>query len=350
MAGRISLAVMAEVSHEESKTKRDRIRIAHDRISGNGGFKGRAPWGLVTSGPKYAKDLVPTDLAREVVPAAYRMCADGASMSQIAVYLEAETGRKWWEKTVAGMIRNPAYRGSYCDETGREVYRLPESSRLVDAALWKRANASLDVRPKRGQWNPEGRAMLASVAHCLTCGSPMYRIICGSGNQARVAYYRCAGRGPQRKGCGNMVRCDVLDGIVSARMSGDKRDIMRDVLVPGHDHSAEIEEIRFEIRQLALRDLSDDEMDAELARLRAERDRLAALPAVADEWTQEPTGETYAGKWERLTGAGRGNWLRESGIRIWARRDDDAEDGVAMLWSYRATDQEDPHLGLAQMA
>lgn len=79
----------------------------------------------------------------------------------------------------------------------------------------------------------------------------MYRLKPGTRN--KFAYYRCYGRGTQRKGCGNVIPVPTLDGLVGLcmRAHGKNLEIKDLVLVPGDDHAAELEEIRFEIRSLA---------------------------------------------------------------------------------------------------
>jgi hypothetical protein len=131
-------------------------------------------------------------------------------------------------------------------------------------------------------------------------------------------YYRCYGKGSQRRSCGNMVRLVTLDKLVDALMKAHGRDLMiKDLFIePGTDHAAELEEIRFEIKSLANQDLTDDEYDQRLRELRAERDRLASLPVVPDRLVERETGETYADKWRRLKPPERGAWLRERGLKV----------------------------------
>jgi hypothetical protein len=47
----------------------------------------------------------------------------------------------------------------------------------------------------------------------------MYRIKAGEGEAARH-YYRCTGRGAQRRGCGNMIPLAAVDRAVLATTSG----------------------------------------------------------------------------------------------------------------------------------
>ena len=85
--------------------------------------------------------------------------------------------------------------------------------------------------------------------------------------------------------------------------------------IPGHDYSAELEDVRLAIRDLADRDLTDEEFDAELAELRAERKRLSVLPSVPDTVVTEPSGETYWQLWDALEDAQRGPSLKAHGFR-----------------------------------
>ena len=109
-----------------------------------------------------------------------------------------------------------------------------------------------------------------------------------------------------------MIPVDAADELMNTVMSGIGRPEVNVTLIPGHDHAAELEDIKLEMRELVLRDLPDVEMDAELARLRAERDRLLAQPSVPDRWERRPTGRTYGQVWQALDLAGRRAWLRDT--------------------------------------
>jgi hypothetical protein len=67
-------------------------------------------------------------------------------------------------------------------------------------------------------------------------------------------------------------------------------------------------------------ELSDDELDQRVKELRAERDRLQALPVVPDRVEMVETSETYAQVWKKLSPPERGPWLRERGYRVLAAR------------------------------
>jgi hypothetical protein len=107
----------------------------------------------------------------------------------------------------------------------------------------------------------------------------MYRIKAWSGY-----FYRCAGHYPERKGCGNMVPLAITDAAVTALLSMAHEPWTELRPVPGENHDVEIADIKLAMRDLGAQDLPDNEYDAELRRLRAERDRLAALPNIPDQW------------------------------------------------------------------
>jgi hypothetical protein len=256
----------------------------------------------------------------------YERCIDGQSLAKIGAWLEQETGLQWWPRRVSGTLRNPVYRGVQEDDQGRPIHRCEA---LVDAATWRRANEALGSHGKRGPENKLDPALLSGV---LLCGnpdchdapdSPMYRHRSSKRNLNRE-YYRCTGKGSQRKGCGNMIRLTTLDGLVGLLMRSHGKDleVMDWIVELGTDHAAELEEIRFEIRSLASQDLTDEEYDTRLKELRAERDRIAVLPCTPDRLVEQPTGETYRDKWMTLDARERGAWLRQRGIKVQARKDD----------------------------
>jgi DNA invertase Pin-like site-specific DNA recombinase len=317
----LMLAMAAKRDEMESKRKTERTLMVQSRIRTAGSFVGKQPFGYKAEGEKYNKKLVPTEAGRRLIPEMYQRIIDGQSLSKVGAWLEEQTGVGWWPRRVAATIRNPVYRGVQEDDEGRPIHRCEA---LVDAATWRRADEALRSHPKAGPRNAENRALLAEVLFCGRCAengvdSPMYRHRSSARNRSRE-WYRCYGRGTQRKGCGNMIQLSILDAIVSQMMR--RNDLPRKELrtIPGTDHAAEIEENRFAIREVMLSDLPDDEIDAKVKELRAERDRLKALPVVPDRMDYVETGETWGQTWKRLSPAERGPWLRERGYKILATR------------------------------
>jgi hypothetical protein len=248
----------------------------------------------------------------------------GDSLNTIARRLNAlgvrpTSGQQWWARSLGVMIRNPTYMGWRADGDGRYVHKCEA---LVDAATFRLAGEALDSRPKRGPQVTGNRAMLASALYCPDCenSSPMYRIRVGAQSN-RASYYRCSGRGAQRKGCGNMIRMDVADAAVN-QITADTLDqpVMITSLERGHNYEPELAEVSYKIRQLALQDLPDDEFDSRLTTLRAVRDELAARPVVPDKVIRTSAGYTYAELWASVPVCDRGPWLASHGFRITASR------------------------------
>jgi len=118
-----------------------------------------------------------------------------------------------------------------------------------------------------------------------------------------------------------MVRMEVADAAVNQIMATTFRvPVKRLILIKGLDHQDELEEISHRIRELDP-DVMSDEQYAELVWLRAERDRLKALPAESDRWDEQLTGELYSDIYQALPVSGRGAWLTSHGFLIHAKKE-----------------------------
>ncbi len=304
---------MSKQARKEWEEIRERSMRAQAELRDRGKLVGRTPFGHAVAGTKYDKLLVPTEQGRRLVPEVFKRCIDGDSLGDIARWLEAGTGRSWWPRTIGTMIRNPVYIGHRADASGKTIHRCEP---LVDAATFARAGKALDSRPKRGHVDPANRAMLSGVLDCPSCAdSPMYRLNTG--------YYRCTGRGADRRGCGNMARTGAVDAAVGRIIAADFGiPVMAHVIIPGNEAqtAARLAEIQFEIRQLAAADLDDQEYDRRLAGLRAERDRVKAAEVVPDRVELTDTGERYSELWARTPVPERGPWLARHGFRAYASK------------------------------
>jgi DNA invertase Pin-like site-specific DNA recombinase len=207
-------------NYDKSKHIAEQVQLAYDQIRANGGTVSRAPWGYITEGPKLNRRLVPTDTCRTYVPLIFQRCIDGDSCRTIARWLDAEhvpttTGKLWHEGSVRDLIRNGTYAGRRMRRAAKgdksrtriTFQDCPEAA-VIDMDTWQRANDALKTRDKRGPDSPRtdtAKPLLAKL-RCLRCGSPMYRHQnWHSGNPSGRYTYRCFGKAPQRKGCGNLV-------------------------------------------------------------------------------------------------------------------------------------------------
>lgn len=350
--------VAAERAYEERQDIIERVTRELTALREAGKLANRFPFGYTSAGDKYDRYLTPTDEGRIYIPLIFQHCIEGWSLNKIAQWLNDEgikpsSGGKWWGKVVSGIIKNPTYKGHHCqrdlvppDEVeesdgkavryrygstwvetprfqyGKTVHRCEP---LVDAAIWRHANEALASRPKRGHVDPQNHAMLAGALFCPSCGdSPMYRLRGGANGGRILFYYRCAGRGSQRQGCGNMVRLELVDAAVNEIMA-DTFDVpvTRHEIVYGNEAEieAELERIRFELKQLAARELDWEEEDRERTRLRAEHERVSGTKLIDDRVELVETDDTYLELWERRSVQDRGPWLVEHGFRVTASKE-----------------------------
>ena len=318
---------MANQARKEWEDIQRRNTETQAELRARGALIGRPPFGYTTAGDTYARYLTPTDEGLLIVPQIYARVIRGDSLPAIAAWLDAEgvrptSGTKWWAKSLGELIHNPTYRGQRCEQdpkTKRYGRMLHECEPIVDAAIWKQANDNLDARPKRGKVFAANRAMLSGAIFCPVCDdSPMYRI--KAGNQNRHLYYRCSGRGPQRKGCGLMVQAAKVDAAVDEVFSALKREDRKLEITPGHDHEAELKALDYDKQQVTMRGLSRAEERAEMDRIWAEIERVEGLPVVEEKHEWKLTGEPYCDIWAKLTTPERGAWLVAKGFQITASK------------------------------
>jgi DNA invertase Pin-like site-specific DNA recombinase len=307
MGGQIMTFVSGVMAYEYSKNISDNVKKAFDGMKADKALIGRRSFGLVIAGSRKHKTLVPDEtVIREVdgKPKPYAVdiferIADGQSLMTVAQWLDSQgvptvSGAAHWSpKSVSQIIRNYAYIGQ------RKAVRWPkvgptlvEFEPLVESDLFIKANKRLDNAP-RGRRGPATHepALLTGALRCGNCHAPMYRVFSGYG-ASRKPYYRCAGKLPQRHGCGQMVLLSWLDAEVDDMMQVNETWVYRDVFVPGDDEKLKVRlaDVQLKIRELGTKDLTDDEYDAELGRLRAERDdiREAMKHAAPEHWDSVP--------------------------------------------------------------
>ena len=329
-----SWEAMSKMARKEWEAIRERSMRAQNELRSRGSFLGRPPEFYTTAGDKYERYLTPTDEGRVHVPVIYQMAIDGQPMAAIAAYLDDQgikprskrrAGSGWWEKSIGDIIRNPVYRGARCErdaKTKRYGRLLHECEPLVDAATWKAANDNLDARPKRGKVFAKNRAMLATALFCPRCGTAMYRIKSGNGNTH--LYYRCFGRGPQRKGCGLMVDAALVDTAADRAMSMLNEARVQWVPRQRPDYEAELTQIGYAKQQLMMSGLGRAEEDAGLAALRAREDEVrvdAEEEKNKPDFDEVATGESYAELWAALPVYERGPWLTREHLRLTASRE-----------------------------
>jgi Resolvase, N terminal domain/Recombinase len=354
--------VTAYTNHEKSEHLRRQVGIAYERIDANDAFRWKVPFGFTLKGPKYDKHLVPTDTGREYIPQIFERYISGASLSELAWWLDSlkirfkkdrKTGElvlvPWWPMQVARLLRNPVYVGYYTKGEGLAFLDSPnpawlhQCEALIDTRTFRRANEALADRERKQRGprgNPENYAMCRGATRCPRCGASMTRINSygkwvkpegQKGYYQREDFYRCAGSGARsrepgtrsaRRGCGNQVPMAWVDAAVNVIIADMwHRPVMLPTLIRGRDYDQELEAIGLELRRLPIRGLDRREEQAERERLWAEEDRIKDLPVEEDYWDEVATGEVYSDLWAGLSKPERGAWLVAHGFRVEATRE-----------------------------
>jgi site-specific DNA recombinase len=198
--------------------------------------------------------------AAEVVQQIFRWIAvERVSLGEVSRRLKlagiaSPRGKTYWDRTtIAGILKNPAYKGSAAfgktrsgslrprlraqrgrvlqPRRGRSIYDRPPEEwsaipvpALIDAALFTNAQAQLQENRKRARQGQRGaRYLLQGLLVCAQCGYAYYgkqlsqKAAKSKGRE--YAYYRCIGTDAYRFGgeriCDNrQVRTDLLDQLV----------------------------------------------------------------------------------------------------------------------------------------
>ena len=310
---------------------RERVTRARRRLIDTGALVGLVPvWAYASEGERYSHVAVPTEAGKRYMPEIFERIASGETLAAVAAWTREEGigSGKISASTVAKMIRNRTFMGDrFFTFEGKRTHLRVEP--VVDADLWSRANKRLDNAPVGRRKPVSGvSALLTGGLFCPRCQTyrvatrqlnppaPMYRI--GAGRRPHVHhYYRCAGRYPERKSCGNMVDLAETDVSVSKALALAEEPWKEPRLIKGENHDMELAQISLELQDLPSRDLPDAEEDAERARLRAERDRLLGQPRIPDRWEEVETGETVGQHWAGLDFDGKRSMLLEH-VKVYA--------------------------------
>lgn len=305
------LALAGDMAQMESKRKSERVVAKHDALRAAGSVTGRAAWGYKIIKRDGVKVFAPTEAGRNYVPLIFQMIIDGSSCRDVAAWLTDEkvptTGGNVWNEAFIGnrLIRNPVYYGA------RRNAGTLATEGLVTYSQWAAANAALSSRVRPGRATVvQAKPLFSPVCGNPDCDatgakpSPMYRVMAG-GESNRTPYFRCTGRGPQRKGCGNMVPLEAtVDRLVST-MSRDTTDMHVDrVFIAGDDRSDEVGRLR-EAAMTAYR-RGDKKRFSELD---MQADALDVLPAERPHWTDQETGQNEGEYFRNLSNDGIRDYL-----------------------------------------
>jgi DNA invertase Pin-like site-specific DNA recombinase len=283
----------------------------------NGFFAGKPPWGFHIVPKGEHKTLEPDPELEPYVLAMVDRYLDGKSIMDICVWLNAENaaspnGGRWSTTSVNYVLRNPILIGRRTNREGRTVLKVPP---IVEMSTWRKLQDKLNANARR-RGRQDGPSMLKSMLFCATCGGPMHRKS-RTAKGVTYAYYRCQ-PSSQPSTCKNMIRIENLDEWVNDSILANRSlPYIKTVPISGHGYQDELAQNRQDIKEL---DPDDPEFDVKLAKLRAERERLQALPSEPDTYEDRPTGKTVGEVWGRLDTAGRRAFLLDHGTRVTATK------------------------------
>ena len=291
MGSRITTYVTGLINTEKSKTIRRETRRAYDTIDANHGVRNKVPavWYTI-EGDDLDKHPTPTQLCRDYWPKVLARCIAGDSAYTIAGWLDSEgvqtkRGGKWNQGTILHLIHNPIFCGRRLG--WEDDAPLLTAEAVVPVDIWLKANEALANRPKRGPVVETNKPMLAKL-RCPRCGSPMYRKMIGGRISRRYAY-RCEGRGPQRKGCGNLVEYERLEmRVVVNMLTRNDKPYRTKTWTPGTNWDAEIADALQSLQALNPVKLGLDEYNR----------RHAELMTQLAEYQSKNENEATSGGWE----------------------------------------------------
>jgi len=205
------LGLMLGTGEDDHAEKKSYLRVAKQRALDRGDYLARRPpigyvWnqdaGEERDPELPARALVPGPAAGAVAEA-FRLRAAGASDSELAAFLERETGSAYDPRSIAGIFRNRAYRGErvYAGETTSGTHAA-----IVSEEEWVAGQRVARRRIKRSGT----KSLLAGIARCASCGRKLSYDASGS-----APTYRCP-RDHSRPKCPApaSIKADVLDDYV----------------------------------------------------------------------------------------------------------------------------------------
>jgi site-specific DNA recombinase len=248
-------------------------------------------------------------------------------------------GALWRDNGVRRILTSPGLLGQATQMRGSVITALRDGQGkpvmladgpLITEAEWHALQAALATR-RRHRGEPQATHLLYRVAYCRKCSAPFDKksprandvILYGHRrvkDPAKGSYYACGQ-------CGNYVPLERLEQEVTAfvLLDAGERLLRERKIIPGDDHAADI--ARLERRAERLRAELAEEHDPDLARSVATYEtRIAELRAMPHQpeqvtWVPAASGVTVAAHWDGLDSAGKGRFLRDWGVVVFADRD-----------------------------
>lgn len=277
-------------AHQEWLDIQERYGRMQKSVRSRGGYIGRVPLGMVLKKNDQGAKALARGPGWAIVEGAFARIPL-MRLDDVGLWLHEQTGRRWHKKTVLEMLRNPVYR---------------------DIPGWAEVQAVLDSRASQGRSANGEKALLAKLKcgdpACNASGpkpSPMYRI-----NARGFFYYRCSGKNPRARGCGNMVRLEALDRLVLHGLDlwWQEPYIEREY-IPSNDIADEVEALRSRLQFARGREEANalwDEIEA-----------LEAQGSSPPRWVEQETGISVGQYLQTATLAEQRTFLAGRDIRAW---------------------------------
>lgn len=301
----------ARMAHQEWLEISERYTRMGETIRSGGNHYGRAPYGftaVVLNGEKH-KRLVQVPAEAEIIRDACEWYLSGMSLDAICVKLNdsdrlpraMKSGHqpRWAVSTISKVLHNEVIAGRQRNAAGATIQKVePIVSREIWDAVIERMAQRSKCKGRTGISQSKAPALLTSIIVCGDCGKAMYR--------TGLNYY-C-----RTKGCQSLIRLVAADRFVHDMMSQDhERDIIETV-VPGSGHNVEIADVKRDMAEAV-----EAEEFERLYGLRAELDRLRALPASPTRVERRESDATVAEMWVAMADdTERRAYLMERGARI----------------------------------
>lgn len=318
-------AIDARIAWEKTST---RYRRMQRWLRDNDYFVGRPPyWCRIVPNGEH-KTLEHDPVKAPIVLEMIQRYLDGETLVALARWLEVSdapypTRRGTWHvKTVNDILRSENLIGRVRNGDGKVVFRFEA---IIDIPTWRKLQALLEANARRRGKVRFDPAMLTGVLYCGKCGRIMHARHLTTKRRDGSKYiwhgYRCDGTQNRPSTCKLMVPMDELDEVVDSEVIETYGSLLHVVtsFVKGNNHQDELDE---NAEAIAALDVDAEDYDRELARLRAERKRLQALPAEPDRLEREPQRKpdgqlvTVAEHWATLDKAGKRDYLLDMRWRV----------------------------------
>jgi DNA invertase Pin-like site-specific DNA recombinase len=330
MSSRITWTVLEQLAEIELRQTRYRYAQTRDLLRSHKSMIGKACWGFRVTGPKLGKTITPDPAKVPYLLRMVEMAQSGTSQNDIARWLDAEHVKPrhsatWSARSVGQILRNESLYGVY-REAGKILLR---HQGVITKDRWDALQSKLDSNPKRRGPTRSQPMMLTDVLYCAKCHRVMHaRRSPGKPRKDGTPYvwvgYRCDGTPREPSTCTNWIPAADIEHWVDqwftipadAGGSGFADvEIVETVPVPAKGHTEEIQEIDNQID-----DLSKDDPGflAEVTRLMTERTRLVELGTEPAHTEDHPTGILIGHHWPTLDAAGKRDYLRRSGVKVYA--------------------------------